>query len=129
MFIKVLLGFILIATIETLNGIFRIKILHKLTKKYSKLISFLIGAILIVLLNLILLPWIYPNTITEAFLIGFIWGFLMICYDIFVGKVLFKLPWQKVLDDFNIFKGNLVSLGIWLIVFFPSIYFLLTSEV
>lgn len=123
MLIKILLGFILIALVETLNGVFRINILYKFSKKYAQLISFVIGSFVIVLLNLLLLPWLNLHNIFEAFFVGILWGFLMLCYDIFVGKVLFKLSWEKVFEDFNIFKGNLLSIGIAIIIFLPSVLF------
>lgn len=125
MLIKVLLGFILIALAETLNGIFRIKVLYKLSREYAKLISFLIGAITLILLNLLLLPWIDPQKLYEAFIVGVSWGILMICYDVFVGRVLFKLSWSKVIEDFNILKGNLLAFGILMIVFLPTALFVL----
>lgn len=86
--IKVFLGLILIALAETFNGIFRIKFLSKkLGVKKSKISSFLLGSTIILILNLILLPWIAPDNITDAFLIGFMWMSLMIAYDVYVGKV------------------------------------------
>ncbi len=120
MFIKIFLGFLLLAIMETLNGIFRINILQKRFKKnQAKIFSFLLGSIIIFLLNLILIPWIKPENINEAFLIGITWAILMVCYDIFIGKVIFKLSTKKILDDFNIFKGNLLSFGILLIILLP----------
>jgi hypothetical protein len=120
MLIKIFLGFLLIALAETLNGIFRVRVLHKkLGAKTARLVSFILGSLIIFLINIILLPWINPKTISEAFFIGFVWMSLMIVYDLYVGRVLFKLSWDKILEDFNIFKGNLLALGMMLILFLP----------
>jgi len=123
MLIKIFLGFFLIALTETINGMFRVKVLQKLSKKYAKTISFLLGSFAIIVLNLLLLPWIQPLNLAEAFFVGFIWGLLMIYYDIIVGKVLFKLSFERIMEDFNIFKGNLLSLGILLIMILPAVLF------
>lgn len=124
--IKVFLGFILIALAETFNGIFRIKFLSKkLGVKKAKISSFLLGSTIILILNLILLPWIAPDNITDAFLIGFMWMSLMIAYDVYVGRVLFKITWRKIIEDFNIFKGNLLGIGMIFILILPVSIFLI----
>jgi len=120
MLIKIFLGFLLIAFAETLNGTFRVRVLYKkLGAKRAKIFSFALGSLIIFVINIILVPWINPKTISEAFFIGFFWMSLMIAYDLYVGRVLFKLSWDKILDDFNIFKGNLLALGMMLILFLP----------
>ncbi|MFA9374953.1 MAG: hypothetical protein ACERKK_12440 [Poseidonibacter sp.] len=128
MLIKIVLGFFLIALAETFNGIFRVKVLSKkLGIKKAKLLSFLLGGSIVLILNLILVPWIEPKSMMDAFSIGFTWMSLMLAYDIFVGKVLFRLSWEKTLEDFNIFKGNLLSFGLLLIVFLPIIVLLVKN--
>jgi hypothetical protein len=125
MLIKLLIGFVLIALVETLNGIFRVKFLSKkLGIKKEKILSFVLGSFFILLLNLILIPWIAPQSLSESFLIGFIWMSFMIAYDLYVGRVLFKLSWERILEDFNIFKGNLLGFGMILIFIFPSVLFI-----
>ncbi|MFK2823313.1 hypothetical protein ACH5BK_10085 [Arcobacter sp. YIC-80] len=124
MILKIILGFILIAFIETLNGIFRIKVLNKsFSKRLSKFISFILGSILIFLINLFYIPILGISSQEEAFFIGFTWALLMILYDVFVGKFMFKMSWENIADDFDILKGNLLSLGIILIVFMPIFVF------
>ena len=124
MILKIILGFILIAFIETLNGILRIKVLNKsFSKKLSKFMSFILGSILIFIINLFYIPILGISSQEEAFFIGFTWALLMILYDVFVGKFMFKMSWENIADDFDILKGNLLSLGIILIVFMPIFVF------
>ena len=120
----IVFGFILLAFLETLNGVFRVRFLfRKLSKKGAKLLSFLIGLVLVFIVNLLYLPLVNPTSKEEAFFVGFTWGLLMMIYDVFVGKFLFKLSWEKIADDFDITKGNLLSIGIVLIVFMPVLVF------
>jgi hypothetical protein len=51
----------------------------------------------------------------------------MIAYDVYVGRVLFKLPLSKVLEDFNIFKGNFLGWGMIYIYILPSTLFIFKS--
>jgi hypothetical protein len=129
MLTKIILGFLLIATVETLNGIFRIRYLHKrLGAKKAKRVSFVSGSLSVVLINIFLYPAIAPQSFLQALFVGMFWTFLMVCYDLYVGRVLFKLSWDKVFDDFNLFKGNLLSLGMILILILPPLLFLLLER-
>jgi hypothetical protein len=126
MLIKIVLGFILIALVETLNGIFRVKFLSKrLGIKKAKIVSFVLGSFFILLLNLILIPWIAPQNLSESLLVGFVWMGLMIGYDLYVGRVLFKLSWGRILEDFSIFKGNFLGFGMILILLLPPIIYII----
>lgn len=126
MLIKIVLGFMLIALVETLNGIFRVRFLSKkLGVKKAKIVSFVLGSFFILLLNLILIPWIAPQSLSESFFIGFVWMSLMIAYDLYVGRVLFKLSWGKILEDFNLFKGNLLGIGMFMIIVLPPILYII----
>ena len=37
----------------------------------------------------------------------------------------FKLPWKRILDDFNPYEGNLLGIGMVLLLCCPSLVFLL----
>lgn len=129
-FFNILLGFILIGLIETVNGIFRIKVLFKyFERSIAKRLSFLLGLLLIIVINILLIPWIKPKNVFDAIYIGFIWATLMMIYDIFVGKFLFKLSWKNIINDFNIFEGNLLSYGILSIIIFPTLVFLFMTKI
>jgi hypothetical protein len=129
MLTKIILGFLLIATVETLNGIFRVRYLRKkLGAKRANTLSFVLGSFSVVLINIFLYPAIAPQSFLQALTVGISWALLMICYDLYVGRVLFKLSWDKVLNDFNLFKGNLLSLGMILILILPPLFFLLLER-
>ena len=125
MITKILIGFIFIALLETLNGIFRVRFLFRhFGKKNAKIISFVLGATLIFILSSLLVPWIDPCSSFQAFSIGLSWAVLMVLYDVYVGRKLFKLSWSLILEDFNVLKGNLLSLGILFILFLPLFIYL-----
>ncbi len=126
MFSKITLAFFIIALAETTNGIFRIRFLNKrLKKRVSKVVSFFIGLIIIISLNILLVPWIDPKSEINAFLIGVIFATGMVLYDVAIGRLAFKMSWQRIFEDFNLLKGNLLTLGILVLLFLPYIVFLL----
>ena len=130
MLLKIIVAFFSILLAETLNGMFRVQYLHKkFQKNLAKLISFLIGLSLIIILCLFLIPWIDPQSSLEAFSIGLFLAIGMTTYDIAIGRFVFKLSWSKIVQDFNVFNGNFLSLGIMILAFLPYLIWLLVLEV
>lgn len=121
--LKVLFGAVILCVIETLNGILRI---HFFTKKFgrkkAKALSFIFGLLMATCTMMVLIPWVNPHNFLNAFLLGLTWAILLGIYDIWVGRVLFKLSWEKVLKDFDLREGNLLSLGFLFIIFFPPLF-------
>ena len=125
MIIKTLLIWILIACGEILNGNFRVRFLQKrFGQKRAKQMSFISGSIIIFIICWFSLPWINPSTIDDCFIIGLIWMILMACVDIYFGRYVFHYKWETILDDFDLRKGNLLSLGMIFLFFCPSIVFI-----
>ncbi len=124
MFLKALIAGLLIAFGEVINGNIRVRILNKrLGKKRAKLISFFSGIIVIFVICWLILPWIEPNNYQDCIYIGFIWLVIMMCLDIYFARYVFKLKWNKIIDDFNPMKGNLLSIGMVFLLFCPAIVF------
>ncbi len=124
MLLKILVSGLLIAFGEIINGNIRVRVLHrKLGKRRAKIISFFSGVALIFTISWITLPWIAPRGYSHFFMVGFIWLSIMLCTDIYFGKYVFKLKWNKIVDDFNPMKGNLLGLGMVLLFFSPAIVF------
>jgi hypothetical protein len=51
---------------------------------------------------------------------------LMLCVDIYFGRYVFRVKWIKILEDFDLRKGNLLGIGMGLLFFCPTIVYLLT---
>jgi hypothetical protein len=49
----------------------------------------------------------------------------MLFFDIIMGRYVAKAKWSAILDDFNIFKGNLLAVGMVIMAFCP----LLSSKI
>lgn len=121
---KIFIGFAVIALLETLNGIFRVKVLSRFfAGKLSRIVSFVSGSVLITAASIMLIPIVDPDSLSQALFTGIAWAFLMACYDIIIGRFAFRLSWPQIIDDFNVMKGNLLSFGLLLIIIIqPLIY-------
>lgn len=124
MLFKTLLIGLLLALGEVINGNIRVRVLQKLfTKSQAKVISFFSGITIIFIICWFALPWLNPNDYLDCFIIGFIWLLIMISLDIYFGRNVFKLKWNKILDDFNPLKGNLLSIGMLFLLLCPTFVF------
>ena len=117
----------LIAAGEILNGNFRVRFLHRRYGiKRAKTISFFTGIAIIYTICWFTLSWINPANIQDSFSIGLIWMILMLCMDIYFGRYVFRFKWNRILEDFDLRKGNLLGVGMGLLFFCPTIVYLLT---
>lgn len=119
----------LIAVAETGNGIFRVAFLSaRLGRKKALLVSFLSGSVVILALNWFLLAWLEPKSISDCLIIGMCWAVLMVTYDVMIGRYAFGYSWQRILADFDLRQGNLLSLGIALILLAPCGLYVLQNS-
>jgi hypothetical protein len=116
----------LIAVGEILNGNLRVRILNgKFGDRPAKKISLFTGLFIIYTIAWLSMPWLDPKNLKDCFLIGFTWMMLMLGLDIYVGRFVFRFPWRKILEDFDIRKGNLLGLGMLLLFLCPTILFII----
>jgi len=124
---KAIAIWILIAAAEILNGNFRVRFLQR---RYginrAKKISFFTGITIIYTICWFTLSWVNPSNFQDCFLIGLIWTLLMLCMDIYFGRYVFRFKWIKILEDFDLRKGNLLGAGMGLLFFCPTIVYILT---
>lgn len=124
MLVKALLVGLLIALGEVINGNIRVRILHaKFGKRRAKLASFFSGIVIIFAICWFALPWINPASYQDCIVIGFMWFIIMMCLDIYFARYVFKLRWSNIFDDFNPVKGNLLGIGMVILLFCPAVVF------
>ena len=115
---------LLIALGEVVNGNVRVRLLHsRFGKKRAKLISFLSGTFLIYTLCWLTLPWLAPSGYLDCLRIGLVWLVIMLALDIYFGRYVFKLTWQRVWEDFNPAAGNMLGLGMLILFLSPLVVF------
>ena len=126
-FIMKLVGlYILVASCETLNGIFRTVYLNKhLGVLTAKRVSMLPALILCLTACYFYVPVTGITTDKGLVLLGMSLSLFMLIFDIVLGRFVAKVTWPEILNDLNIFKGNLLGLGMVIMAFCP----LLSSKI
>lgn len=128
MLLKTLLIFILIAVLETANGIARMNILtRRIGRRRAGRWSLVSGMFLILIVTWFSLPWIHPVSLREALAIGLLWALLMAAYDFAIGRWAFRLRWRRIFADFDPRRGNLLSFGLLWILLIPALVYLLQN--
>jgi hypothetical protein len=111
---------IALAGIETLHGVFRATVLvPRIGKKQALRLSIITGSGLAFGICFLLVPDIGVVEPAGLFVIGLALSLFMASFDIALGKMLLKLSWSKIIQDFDPRTGNYLSLGLLLLIVFP----------
>jgi hypothetical protein len=128
MLTRALIVWLFIAVGEIINGNIRVRCLQRKYGKYrAKQISFFSGTAIFSTIIWFSLSWVAPTNLNQCFLLGLLWMLLMAAVDIYFGKFVFRYSWQKIADDFNPKKKNLLGVGMALLFFCPAAVFLLQN--
>jgi hypothetical protein len=123
---KIVCFYVLVASGETLNGILRTIYLNKRIGIMSaKRISMLPALFLCLLICYFYLPLLDIRSDKGLLFLGISLSAFMTVFDIIMGRYVAKAKWSAILADFNIFKGNLLAVGMVVMAFCP----LLSSKI
>jgi hypothetical protein len=118
--IKIACFFVLVAAGETLNGIARTVFLNKrLGEKSAKRLSILPALALCLLICYFYVPLLGITGDTGLVYLGVSLSAFMMFFDIVMGRYVARAKWSVIMDDFNIFKGNLLAIGMVVMAFCP----------
>lgn len=109
-----------LAGAETLHGIFRAVVLvPRIGKKQALKVSIVSGTALAFAVCYFLVPGIGITATAGLLVVGLVLALFMATFDIVLGRTLLRLPWAKILRDFDPRTGNYLSVGLVLLVFMP----------
>lgn len=119
-FVRILALCVMLAGVETLHGIFRATVLvPKIGRSLALKLSIVTGSMLAFAVCYLLVPDIGVVEPVGLLAIGLVLALFMASFDIALARLLLKLPWAKVLQDFDPRTGNYLSFGLLLLVLFP----------
>lgn len=122
MLLKAALIWVGIALAETLNGIFRMKVLNRpLGDRGARRVGVFTGSMMILLIGWVTVPWIGPSSIPDSLAVGACWLLLMLGFDIAFGRLVFRVSWKRIASDFDLTKGNLLTLGMLVLLLTPLV--------
>ncbi|WP_298827317.1 hypothetical protein [uncultured Piscinibacter sp.] len=126
--IRVLSLCVVLAGTETLHGIARtVLLVPRVGKALALKLSIVSGSLLAFAVCYLLVPGIGLATIEEHLLLGLCLALFMAAFDLAMGRLLLRRSWSKALQDFNPATGNLLVVGLGLLVLFPALVALLRA--
>lgn len=117
---------VMLAAAETLHGIFRAAVLvPRIGKKSALKVAIVTGSLLAFGVCFALVPGVGLQGLREHFYLGAGLALFMAGFDVAMGRLLLRRSWKKVLADFDPSTGNLLIVGLALLVTFPALVSLL----
>ncbi len=122
MYLRGFAVWICIALVEMVHGILRAKLLTpRVGDLRSRQIAVFTGSFLIFMISYFTILWIGPQNAGDAFYIGLLWFVCMMVFELSVGRFAFGFTWRWLFNDFNLFKGRLLALGMAFLVIAPYV--------
>jgi len=117
MFARVALAWIGILVLAILNGALRQGLLiPRFGEHVGHIVSTLLLSILVLAAAWVLMPWVRPLTVRDAWFIGLLWLVLTLAFEFLGGHYLFGSPWERLLADYNVAQGR-----IWVLVLISTL--------
>ncbi|MCF7688930.1 MAG: hypothetical protein K9N01_11575 [Cephaloticoccus sp.] len=120
MLLRALTIWCLIALVEVLQGVARVRLLNRRVGDHrARQIGVVTGSILILAIAWLTLPWLGATTQTELLGVGLLWMLLMLALDVAFGRWVFRFSWQRIVRDFDPRQGGWLSFGMVLLLYAP----------
>jgi hypothetical protein len=109
------------------NGVIREKTYGRyLTELQAHQLSTVTGIIAMTVAVWLLALFIRPRSLEMAIIIGVIWLSLTVAFEFGFGHLVAGHSWERLLADYNLFRGRLWSLLLLWILFLPSLVYMIS---
>lgn len=117
---RALVIWLLIAGLEVLQGILRVRFLNRpLGDHRARQVGVLIGSMVVLGIAWLFGPWIRAVSVTERIEVGVLWFTLMLAFDLVFGRLVFRFSWRRIGRDFDVRRGGLLGLGMLVVLLAP----------
>lgn len=111
---------IALAGAEMLHGIARtFLVVPRIGREKAQRLGIVTGCLLAFGICLLFVPTLGVASTSGLLALGIVLSAFMAAFDAAVGRYVAKRPWRVVLTDFNPARGNLLVVGLALLVVFP----------
>lgn len=98
---------------EVAHGTARVLLLVPVVGDFrSRQIGVFTGSILFFALTLLLVHWMGARSRQELFAIGLFWVAATLAFELLLGHFAFGLSWGRLLEDYAIWRGGLMPVGL-----------------
>lgn len=113
-----LLVWLMFAVLAVMNGALRESVLvPSFGERTAHVLSTLILSSVILIVTEIGLPWMRVQTASDAWRVGVLWLGLTLAFEFLAGHFLFRVPWSRLVADYNVARGR-----IWILVLVATLF-------
>lgn len=107
---------------EILHGILRTLFLEPLTGDFrARQIAVFTGAIIILTIAYLFVERLHTSNYLQLFAVGILWFVLTISFEIFLGRFVLNMSWERIASDYNLLQGGLLLIGLLILILSPLI--------
>jgi hypothetical protein len=122
LFIRSIEVWLVISAAEVIHGVARTVFLQPFVGDFpARQISVFTGSLIIVGIAFLFRRWIGATDLRDCAIVGATWVVLTVGFEIFLGRVVLDLTWERILSDYNIARGGLMLFGLMVMFLAPLI--------
>ena len=120
--LRALAVWLIIISAETLHGILRgLFLAPAVGEVRANQIGMPVGALIILVITLLLVRWIRAVEVKELLGIGALWTVLTFIFEVLIGLYGRGYSWGRILAEYNMFDGGLMSIGLAFMLVCPLV--------
>lgn len=107
---------------EILHGVLRAIALVPFVGEFrSNQLGVFSGSAIILAIAYFTIRWIGATSPSELLVVGAIWLFLTVAFELSFGRFVVGLSWERLCADYNLMQGGLMPIGLGILLFSPTI--------
>jgi hypothetical protein len=111
--LRAVLVWIVIIGVETAHGILRTVLLVPVIGDFpARQVGVFTGSALILGVAVLFIRWVRAGTNRRRLAVGLLWAVLTVLFEIGLGRLVLELPWDRLLEDYDLTRGGFLGLGL-----------------
>jgi hypothetical protein len=87
----------------------------------ARQIAVFTGILIIFTTTFLFIRWINAKNVWQLLGVGLLWLILTVSFEIILGRFAAGFDWERILSDYDLSNGGLLSIGLILMFFSPLI--------
>ena len=104
---------LVIIGVETAHGILRTVLLVPVIGDFpARQVGVFTGSVLILGVAVLFIRWVRAGTNPRLLAVGLWWAVLTVLFEVGLGRRVLGLPWDRLLEDYDLTRGGVLGLGL-----------------
>lgn len=122
MLLRATAALLVLAAVETVHGIARVRFLNRrVGDRRARQIGVATGSLLVLGVAALTVGWVGVGTPGQALAVGAWWCAGMVAFDVGLGRWTFRLPWARILREFDPRQGGFLAFGMLVVLLAPLV--------